>query len=527
MNPTEPTMATLIVAALRRHRGRTAIVNIDGSQLSFEALADRSWRLANALVDGLGLQHGDRVAVLADNRAEYIELDLACALTGLVKVPLYVRNAPQEHLLMLEDAGASALVLEPHLAATMHEALDGHWERFANRVVVLSGPGCEVGGVHDYEQLLAGSSSRTRDISIVQPEDPYQVRYTAGTTGRAKGALTDHRGMLAATNGNVSFHGLEVSVGPGDVIAHVTPFSHTSAFNIAGHSWAGVAHLPMPHFDPEQFLDLTESYRISITMMVPSMIGMLLEEEGQRDLSSLRTIAYGGAPISESVLTRVLERFGPIFTQGYGSTETPSFVVWLPKADHVPGSERLRAAGVAAPFVDVQVLDKEDRPCEPGEVGEVCVRSPTMFREYVNQPDATREAKANGWYHSGDMGLMDTSGYLYLRDRKRDVIISGGFNIYPAEVENAIMHHSEVLECAVVGTEHPKWGEVVSAVIRVRPPSTLNLSEVQAHCQKHIGSYKKPRRVRITEEPLPVSPVGKILRREVRDSFTTQPYEGD
>jgi acyl-CoA synthetase (AMP-forming)/AMP-acid ligase II len=526
VTPTEPTVASLIVSALRRHRGRTAIIDPDGPDISFELLEDRVWRLANALVDGLGLQRGDVVAVLSDNRPEWIEVDFACALTGLVKAPLYVRNAPQEHLFMLEDTGARALVLEPQFAAMMHEAMGGGWDGLEGRVVAFGGGEPDAPGVRDYEALIAGGSPRPRDISIVEPTDPYHIRYTAGTTGRSKGAVTDHRGMLVASNGNVTFHALETAIGPGDVIAHVMPFSHASAFNIAGHSWAGAAHLPLRRFDADRYLDHTDRHHISITMMVPSMIGMLLEDTEQRDLSWLKTISYGAAPISESLLTRALERFGPIFTQGYGSTETPSMVVWMPKADHVPGSERLRAAGVVAPFAEIQVQGPGGAVLPAGEIGELCIRSPTMLTEYINLPEATAKAKAGGWYHSGDMGLMDESGYVYLKDRKKDMIISGGFNIYPAEVENAIMHHPEVLEVAVVGLEDPKYGEAVSAMIRVRSGSTLGLAEVQEHCRRYIGSYKKPRNIRITEDPLPVSPVGKVLRREVRAVFAAGTAEG-
>lgn len=518
-----PTVASMMRAVLRKRRDEVGILTEDGREITYAQLQDRVWRLCNTLQGHMGLRKGDAVGVLADNCAEYIELDFACSLLGLVKVPLYVRNGPKEHLHFIDDAGISALFAEGPLLGPLHEELGG-WDGLPHGVVNWGAREVDAPGTESYEDLLAVASSSTPDLPEILPSDRYQVRYTSGTTGRPKGAATDHRGMLVATNGNVVFHGQEAAVGPRDVIAHVLPFSHASAFNIAGHSHVGAKHLPMRRWDPERYLDLVEEHRVSISLLVPSMIGMLVEasdEVERRDVSSLQTIAYGGSPITESVLDKALEIFGPVFTQGYGSTETPSLIAWLTKREHVEGREEglLSSCGTAGPWAELQVMDEHDQPRAPGEIGELCIRTGSALTEYINQPEATAQAMRNGWYHSGDMAVMDERGYIFLKDRKHDMIISGGFNIYPAEVENAISHHPAVVECLVVGSEDERLGEAVSAVVRVRGGHDLTLEELQDHCMQHLGSYKKPRRLIVTQDPLPKSEVGKLLRRSVRDWF--------
>ena len=517
----DPTVSSLIRATFRRYSSRIAIRTEQGNEISFDDLQDRVRRLVNGLLDGLELKLGDRVAVLADNRPEYIELDFACALAGLVKVPLYMRDSPLEHLHFIEDSQAIALVAEPQTLGPLFEVMNGDWGSLSGRVLSLDSDTPDISGVKSYESLITAASSRETIVDI-SPEDYYQIRYTSGTTGRPKGAATDHRGMLAATLGNVTFHSLECAVGPNDVFGHVMPFSHASAFNIAGHSWMGVTHLPIPKWDPDRYLHHVQDDGVSISMMAPTMIAMMVNESetlGTVDTSSLRTISYGGAPIAESVLEGALESFGSIFTQGYGSTQTPSMVVYLEKRDHVLGSERLKSCGLPCSWATVDVFKPDATLCDPGEIGEIWTRSPSALREYINNPEATAAATEHGWYHSGDMAMRDEEGYIFLKDRKNDMIISGGFNIYPAEVENALMSHSAVIECAVVPTPDKQWGEVVSAVVRLRPEMKASAEELETHCKKSIGSYKRPRKIIFTEEPLPKSAVDKMLRRAARKKY--------
>lgn len=517
----DPTVASLVRAIFRRYRDRTAIRTEAGLDISYAVLQDRVHRLVNVLVDGLGLRKGDRLAILADNRSEYIEVDFACALAGVVKVPLYVRNASAEHRHFVVDSGAVALVSESPFLGPLLETMGADWGPLEGRVLALDAPPADVPGVLSYEDLIGDASARPTYVDI-EPDDYYQIRYTSGTTGQPKGAATDHRGMMAATIGNIMFHGLESAIGPDDVVAHVMPFSHASAFNIAGHSWVGATHLPISKWDPDRYLRHAQEDRVSITMMAPTMIAMLVNETealGSTDTSSLRTISYGGAPIAESVLERALGSFGSIFTQGYGSTETPSMVVWLEKRDHVLGSDRLQSCGLPCSWAEVDTFRPDATRCDAGEVGEIWIRSPSALREYVNRPDATAAVMAHGWYHSGDMALRDDEGYFYLKDRKNDMIISGGFNIYPAEVENALMSHPSVLECAVVPTPDEQWGELVSAIVRLRPGMTATAGELQAHCTSSIGSYKRPRRLVFAKQPLPKSAVDKLLRRAAREQY--------
>jgi long-chain acyl-CoA synthetase len=524
------TVAALVAATLGRHGSADAIIEESGARISFDQLRDRVWRLASALTDGLGLKRGDRVGVLADNCAEYIELDFACALTGLAKVPLYVRNAPSEHVYMIEDADVDVVVLEPRFAAPVANALGGAGELRAGLVVLdRAGERAEVDGARSYEALLADARAVAPDHTLVSPTDPYQVRYTGGTTGRPKGALTDQGAMLTAILGNLQLHSYENSVGVGDVFAHVMGFSHVGSFLIAAFSWAGVAHLPMKKFDPERFLANTSEHRVSLSMMAPTMIGMMLDDPSwlkRYDASSLKTITYGGEPMPLRMIDQALESFGSAFAQVYGSTEAPSLTTLLPKRDHLSRDEALlRSCGFAMPWVDIQVLGDDDEIMPVGELGELGVRGRSVLTEYVNKPEATAAALANGWYHTGDVGYRDERGYLYLVDRKSDLIISGGFNIYPAEVESALMTHPDIVECAVIGTPHERWGETVTAVITTRPSASLSLADVQAHCERHLGSYKKPRRARVSNAPLPRSEHGKVLRRELRRDFMELPYE--
>jgi acyl-CoA synthetase (AMP-forming)/AMP-acid ligase II len=517
----DPTVASLIRATFRRYSSKTAIQTEEGDKISFTHLQNRVHRLVNGLTDGLGLKLGDRVAVLADNRAEYIELDFACALAGLVKVPLYMRNAAPEHLYFIENSDAIALVAEPQTLGPLLEVMNGDWGPLTNRVLSLDTVPADAVGVKSYESLIAAASPRKTMIDVA-PDDYYQIRYTSGTTGRPKGAATDHRGMLAATLGNVTFHSLECAVGPNDVVGHVMPFSHASAFNLAGHSWMGTTHLPISRWDPDRYMRHVRDDGVSISMMAPTMIAMMVNESetlGTVDTSNLRTISYGGAPIAETVLERALESFGSIFTQGYGSTETPSMVVYLEKRDHILGSTRLQSCGLPCSWADVDVFRPDATTCDPGEIGEIWTRSPSALREYVKNPEATAAATEHGWYHSGDMALRDEEGYFFLKDRKNDMIISGGFNIYPAEVENVLMKHPSVIECAVVPTPDEQWGEVVSAVVRLRPGMEASAEDLEAHCQQSIGSYKRPRRIAFTDEPLPKSAVDKMLRRVAREQY--------
>jgi acyl-CoA synthetase (AMP-forming)/AMP-acid ligase II len=526
------TAATMIAEALRRHGSETAVITEDGDTISFDQLRDRVWRLAGALTDGLGLKKGDRLAILADNCPEYIEVDFACALTGVVKVPLYVRNAPSEHVDMINDAGVSVALVEPAFAAPLAEALGGAGE-LARGILIFDRPGAgaEVDGLGSYEDLVANAKATRPDHDLILPTDPYQVRFTGGTTGRSKGAVTDHGAMLTACLGNLRLFQFEDAVGPGDVFAHTMGISHVDAFLISAFSWAGAAHLTLRKFDPEKFLALTARDQISMSMMAPAMIDMLFQDPTwveKYDTSSLKTITYGGAPMPPPVLSKALEGLGPVVAQVYGSTEAPSLTTLLPKRDHLKGDEDLlRSCGFPMPWLRIETLDDEDQITPVGEPGEIGVRGRNILTEYVGNPEATAAAKANGWYHTGDMATKDERGYLYILDRKTDMILSGGYNIYPAEVEKAISRHPDVVEVAVVRSEHERWGETVSAVVTTKPDSELNLAELQAHCEAFIGSYKKPRRARISTDPLPRSEFGKVLRRELQDNFLSGDYEGE
>jgi acyl-CoA synthetase (AMP-forming)/AMP-acid ligase II len=516
------TVDKLVARACRRHRHRPAVLLESGDCRTYGDLDDRSWRLVNAL-NGLGYHKGSVVGILASNCPEYLEIEFACARGGFLKVPFYVRNSVAEHVFFIEDAGVEVLIGEARQLAALSAHLASSGSAAAPVLIALDGSR-DVDAL-SYEAQLANASAHPTPPQI-DPTDPYQIRYTSGTTGRPKGAVTNHLAMAVASLGNVVHSSIEDAVLIGDVLQHYVPFSHASTFNIVGQSLTGVVHLPSRRWDPEEFLAIVERHRVSNVLLMPTQLNILMNEAsnlGRTDTSSLKTIVYGGEPMPKGVLAAAIEVFGPVLTQGYGSTEAPSMIVGLPKADHVgEGAKALRSAcGYPMPWVEVAIVDSDDKHRAVGEVGELCVKGPFLLDRYHNQPEATRRALRGGWYHTNDIAYVDDEGCIFLADRSSDMIISGGFNIYPAEVEAALLTHRSVVECAVFGVPDPRWGESVCAVIRIAPGASLTMADLASHCQLTLGRYKFPKRIFVSDQPLPTSDAGKTLRRSVRDQTST------
>ena len=514
------TVAALVNKACRIHRFRDAILEEDGRRTTYAQLEARAWRLANALT-ALGLTKGARVAVLSANCREYIEIDFAMARAGIVKVPLYAKNSAREHLYFLQDSGAKAIIGEAALLSEIDTAFG-----------VASIPTIAFGdrvpqNFLDYEVLIQQAQDRPFNAGVT-PSDPYQIRYTGGTTGVSKGALMSNAAMVVATMGNVFCNGFENAIQAGDVFAHIPPLSHVSGFNIAGASYVGVTHLPIRKWDPDHLLGLVARHRIGLMMLIPTMVTALVRETHRltgNDLTSLKTITYGGEPMPPATLEKALSHFGPIFTNVYGSTEAPSLVAWLPKKDHIGDNCKalLGSCGFAAPWLEMQFQNETGAPLDAEETGELCIQGPMLFEGYVNKPEQTLAAFRNDWYLSGDIGYMDEQGYIYLKDRKSDMIISGGFNIYPAEVEAALSRFPGVVECVVVGLPDPVWGEAVTAVIRLETDLSVDTNTLKAHCEKLLTRYKIPKRFLFRQTPLPKSEVGKLLRRAVKAQLLQSP----
>ena len=486
--------------AARDRAGVCALV--DGTRrFTWREHAARVARFAAGL-RALGADAGERVAILADGGQLYIEAYHAVPWAGAILAPVNSRFAPPEMREMLGDSAPRVLLADAAHAPLARELAASLPVR--PRVVA----GAEV------EALLADHAPM--EDAGRAGEDIACLFYTGGTTGRAKGVALTHQGLVLNALNTTALLRMDGAM----VHLHCGPLFHMGAgarvFSTTVH---GGRHVVMPRFDAGEVLRAIAEEGVTHAVTVPAMLTAMLDHPalGGRDLSSLRVLSYGAAPMPQPLLAAVMERMpGVGLLQSYGQTELSPVATMLPPEEHRPGSPRLRSVGQAVPNVEVRIADAQDRPLPPGEVGEVQVRGPTVMKGYWNRPEETERALRGGWMHTGDAGFLDDEGYLHLVDRLKDMIISGGENVYSAEVELAIHEHPAVLECAVLGVPHPRWGEAVHAIVVVRPGAALDEAGLLAHCRARIAGYKCPKSVEILHEALPRSPTGKIRKAELR-----------
>jgi acyl-CoA synthetase (AMP-forming)/AMP-acid ligase II len=489
---------------------------VDGRRkLTFMQVEQRSNRLANAL-RALSPETGTRVALLLPNRAEFVEADFAIAKAGKVKVPVNPRLASGEREWVLSDSDADVLIFD----TAYREFADEVRQRLPSLSHLIEvGDDAPDSWAYNYEALLARANDDATWIDV--PDDaPSFILYTSGTTGRPKGATSSQGGRRAAT---LAMLAEEIEADPGDAMAHVGSVAHGSGSKILAYFLRGARNHMVPKWDPEAFLDLIERERITGSFMVPTMMGALAEaaRHARADSSSLRAISYGGAPIAPAKLEEVLDRFGAVFVQVYGSCEAPHPLTVLPRAEHkVPVERRGRLASVGreAALTELRLVAADGADAPPGEAGEMWVRGPQVMLGYWRDPEATAGVFDDGWYRTGDVASRDDGGYYYIVDRVRDLIITGGLNVYPAEVEACIYRHPAVLEAAVIGVPDERWGESVKAMVVARPGSTLTEQELIEHCRAGLAGYKKPSSVQFMAE-LPKGSTGKILKRELRAPY--------
>lgn len=475
--------------------------------------AERVARLAGAL-QGLGIGREDRVAILALNSDRYLEYFYAVAWAGAAANPVNIRLAPPEIAYTLEDSASRVLfvddafapllpVLRPLLACVAH--------------IVFMGEGAVPEGCLGYEGLIrAAAPVPDAEAGGSQLAGLF---YTGGTTGKSKGVMLSHDNLVYNALNVVPLMGYDEA----SVYLHAAPMFHladmASTFAV---TLAGATHSFVPRFDVEAVLATIQRERVTHTLLVPTMVNLLVTsgKVPACDIGSLRRLLYGASPMPEAVLTAALELMpGVEFTQGYGQTEAAPVITVLAPEHHVKGSPRLRSAGQAALGVEVRILDGDDREVPPGTVGEVCARGGNVMRGYWQIEDQTRAALRSGWLHTGDLGYMDEEGFVFIVDRAKDMVISGGENIYSVEVEGAIYQHPGVQECAVIGIPDEQWGEAVHAIVVPKPAVRLTPEQVIDHCRAHIAGYKLPRSVEIRTQSLPVSGAGKILKAELRQPF--------
>lgn len=499
-------LATMVERAMVRFDH--AVAACDGQRaLTYRDLDRRSGRLANALTD-LTFGQGARVAILLPNSIEFIETDVATLRAGLAKVPLNPRLSADERAFIIEDSMAEILITDQANAEFARDALTS---LAPLRQVIVVGDD----GLDGYERLLA--SAKSEYVRTLAPLDtPSVILYTSGTTGRPKGAMSTVRSRTAATlNMLVS----ELDLVEGDGMLHAGPLSHGSGSKVMAVLLRGARNLVMSKFDPGEFLRRAEEDGATSSFLVPTMISMLLDAAKRRPASrSLRAISYGGAPITPAQLTRAIDAFGLIFIQVYGSCEAPHPVTVLSRGDHERGLADpviLTSAGRPSTMANVTIRSPEGTLLPAGVVGEICVEGPIVMAGYWGNTEATAAAIVDGVYRSGDLGYLDQSSFLFLVDRARDLIISGGLNVYPAEVERVLAAHAAVLEVAVIGAPDDTWGEKVVAFVVTRPGHSTSEAELTDHCRERLAGYKKPREY-VFVDTLPKGSTGKVNKNALR-----------
>jgi long-chain acyl-CoA synthetase len=494
----------------RIHASREAVV-FEDTRLSYGELDLRVNRLANALLR-LGLGRGERVALLAENTHKVLELYLGAAKAGLVTVPLNVRLSLEEQRQILDDSGA-ALVL----AGDGYEDTAARLQPAARSVRSWVGLDREIGGLH-YEAMLREAPDT--DPAVPVDEDGLAIlMYTGGTTGTPKGVMLSHRNVLSAVM-CLSHH---MAFTQHDATCMCLPLFHIAFWPAFGLLLAGGKVVVVRPRTIATILQAIQDERCTHVNAVPTLYGWLLDapEAKQFDVSSLRVMSYGGSPMPEQVLRRCIARFGSVFCQGYGLTEAAPIVSVLLPEEHVlegPRAKLLRSAGREALVVEVRVVDAEGEMVAPGAKGEVVVRGPNVMMGYWNRPELTASTLRGGWLHTGDIGILDEEGYLHLVDRKADMIVTGGENVYPTETENVLHKHPRVQECVVVSAPDGKWGERVQAVVVLTPGPPVSEDELVEFCRQRLAGYKCPKRIEFWDA-LPKSAVGKLLRRDVKAKF--------
>jgi len=503
--------------AARQPRAEFAV---DGQRrLRYAEAQDVTRRLARALHQA-GAQPGERIAVLAKNRLEYVELLYAAARAGLAVVPLNTRLAPQEWAFILADAEPRLVFVEAAFVEAI-DALRGQLTRPARYIGLDPATARRPG----WESFAAWLEQAPAEASPAPPPDPQRdvlQLYTSATTGQPKGAVLTHRAVCA----NIDQIQQAITIASGERSLVVAPLFHAAVLpSTLTPLAAGGCVVLQSEFRPANVVRALDTERIAFAVLVPAVLQACLSSVAdveQRTFAALRLIYYGSAPIAEPTLRAASHAFGCDFIQSYGLTEASQAVTFLDAVDHRRGladrPDLLVSAGRAAANTELRIVDALDRDVPAGQPGEVLVRGPQLMRGYWHQPAATAEALRGGWLHTGDVGTLDSDGYVVIRDRLKDLIVSGGENVYPRAIEAVLEQHPAVLEAAVIGVPDPRWGETVMAVIVLRESDGLSAAEVIAHCRTHLGGFEVPRAVEFVPS-LPRNALGKVLKRTLRAPY--------
>ncbi len=494
------------------HAPDVAAVIFQDQTITYSDLRDRCWRLSNALI--AVTEPGDRVAILAENCAEYVDCYYGVPGASLALTLLNYRLAPRELAYIIGNAEPRILILESKYLPAIRQIRAEIPS--VERILLIDG------AAEDCESYAAFRDSGAASEPTRRPAegDLCWLLYTSGTTGLPKGAMLSHRNILAGVLNSMTAW----EVGGADEVCMFTfPMFHVAGYVMPMHHLRGFPVVLLRSFDPATLLANVERYGVTNTAMAPTMVAMLLEnpETDRYDLSSLRRLGYGAAAMPGEVLRKARARWpGMAFSTGFGMTELAGNVMTMGRLDHdraaEDGLEILKSVGRQMPLARVRVVGEDGADAAPGEAGEILVKGDQVLSGYWRNPEATASSFTDGWFHTGDVGRWDTEGYLYIVDRKKDMILTGGENVYPREVEEVLFRHPAVVEAAVIGAPDPKWGEKVVAVICLRDGHDVSGAEFVAYLREHVAGYKKPRHV-VFIDVLPKNASGKVLKRELRD----------
>ncbi len=505
-----------ITQGLRKSARQTPskVATIFGSkQQDFRTLLERVSRFSMAL-QSRGLKQGDRVSIIALNSASYMEIMLGTFWAGGVVSPLNTRWTLHDFIYALNNSATKILVLDHqfvHLAGPLKEACD------SIQTIICDTHTIESDEYLHYETLI-NQHSPVEDAERSN-EDLAMILYTGGTTGKPKGVMLSHRNLVSMAIGQQA-----IDCGTqGDRYLHVAPMFHMADIQMMfNHMLNGGTHVILPNFIPAQTLATIVEEKVTDVLMVPSMIHMLVnyQDIDEFDLSHLQTIFYGGAPITKKALELAISKFSNCdFIQGYGMSET-GLLTMLPAYYHtIEGLtlNKLKAAGRATALVEIKIVDENDQEVAKNTIGEVVAKGPTVMQGYWQDSKQSASALRNGWMHTEDAAYMDEDGFIFIVDRIKDMIVTGGENVYSSEVENALAQHPEVAQCAVIGIPHEKWGEAIHAAVVLTPESNSTAEQLIKHCKTLISDYKCPRSIEFLTE-LPLSAAGKIMKTELRKS---------
>lgn len=498
-----------------QHADKLAVVSPQANKkYTFHELNQRANRLANALID-VGVKKGDRIAILATDGHEFIEI-LGTTKAGIVLVTLNWRLTGPELAYIINDSGACTVFVEEQFSNTIR-SIRAEVPNVKNFICTDASPQ----DMLNYQELVSKYPPDDPGIDVFE-DDLLELLYTSGTTGVPKGVMRKHKDVLRFARQVVRLVGFRSD----DRCFSTFPLYHAALihFNFA-FVMVGATQWILPRFDPKEVLELIQKERINFMAAAPTMVIFLTEypERSKYDVSSLRLVCYIGSPMPEAAIKNAMDAFGPIFLQMYGLSEGTGQTA-LTREDHVmalkePGKEGiLNSAGHPDPSVQLRIVDDNDNDVPLGEVGEIALRSDCITDGYWNKPEETKQTWRNGWLHTGDVAKVDENGYVYIVDRKKDIIVSGGENVASKEVENTIYTHPAILEAAVIGVPSEKWGEAVKAVVALKPGMTATPEEIMDYCASRMAGFKKPKSVEIWPE-LPKNPVGKILKREIREKY--------